>query len=250
MKMEDKMKMKLDYFLTNYQLLYKKNKFPTIEVGSFEDFKNNIEVFWKQSINEFTIYAWEVIIDNFDESYLFDELLNFLIVNDLGLEFLGHKNLSSDYLLKIYHKSNISEALTTIYNRYLSDDRVSNEQFIDFIKNNYNKNSLYFFCSDIYINPILTESEYNKALFLCNNFSNYFTIHNSDVNILKLHLQARNTSSNLVLNRLAKSNKKEIIQGLLYNPKLTNKLLDKIILNNKNNILMHDLLLLKIHLNK
>jgi hypothetical protein len=242
-------KIKLDFFLNNYKLLYKKNIFPTIELSSFEDFKNEIDKFFLVDIDKTTIYAWEVIIDDLDESYLFDDLLDFLIAHNIGLDFLGHKIISNYYLLKIYQKSKLSEPLATIYNRYLSDDEISNEEFIDFVKTNYSTKAIYWFCSDIYFRPILTESEYSKAYFFCINFSNHINLSNGEVNILKRHLVARNTSSYLLMDKLAKSKRKEVIQGLLYNPKLNIKLLDKIILNSKN-VLTHDLLLLKVHLNK
>ena len=79
--------------------------------------------FCQAKISRHYISAWEILIEQLPPAFLSDEILTFLIDNRIGLDLLGHKDLSNDLLLKIYNADNgCDEALLTVARRFLSEE--------------------------------------------------------------------------------------------------------------------------------
>lgn len=125
---------------------------------------------------------WELIFNNIPEDYLNDDILGFLVNNDIGLVELSHLSLSDEWLLRIYEKDEFCvEALFTVGLRLL--DCEENSNFTAFI-DKYKDIRLYGFLLNRIIHvDINAYDRINKYKYLLNEI---FTFFESDCDIYVL----------------------------------------------------------------
>lgn len=93
--------------------------------------------FCQREITAQNIQIWALILDQISEDYLNDDILGFLLDNNIHLVALSHLSLSSEWLLKIFEKDNSCvEALETVSLRLLDcEGNTEYTAFIDKYKN-------------------------------------------------------------------------------------------------------------------
>ena len=123
-------KVDINNLIQHYRSYYNYD-YSNVELIGFDGFSmEKLLKFARKKQTIFSKYAWSIIIDRIDSSMLSDELIDILCQQKIELISLGHKNLSSKNLLKIYDKeNNCIEALQSALNQDIYNDFVSLDMF-------------------------------------------------------------------------------------------------------------------------
>lgn len=123
-------KVDINNLIQHYRSYYNYD-YSNVELIGFDGFSmEKLLKFARKKQTIFSKYAWSIIIDRIDSSMLSDELIDILCQQKIELISLGHKNLSSKNLLKIYDKENSCiEALQSALNQDIYNDFVSLDMF-------------------------------------------------------------------------------------------------------------------------
>jgi len=117
--------MQLNTFVEN--ILENKSIEDEIELGDKISDAKSIERLCRSDLsNELQMWAWSCILNAIADKYYPEDMTNcltkytidYLIENQIALQDLGHLQLNSEILMKIYNKDNrCKEALQTVQNR-------------------------------------------------------------------------------------------------------------------------------------
>jgi hypothetical protein len=124
------LKVDINNLIQHYRSYYNYD-YSNVELIGFDCFSmENLIQFARKKQSIFSKYAWAIIIDRIDSSLLSDELIDILCQQEIELISLGHKNLSSKNLLKIYNKENhCIEAFQSALNQDIYNNSVSLDMF-------------------------------------------------------------------------------------------------------------------------
>lgn len=168
----DKSKVNLKEFIDNLNIFVNKDVEIVFSIN-VQDNKDLLKSFCQYNINSMYKKAWGIILEQVPTEFLEDEVLKFLIDNSIQLIELAHKNLTNEWLMRIYNMDNMcKEALITVALRLL--DCEENEIFYTFIKKYDDMYLFEYILKHIIYLDIFYCNRKDKYLFLLQELHNKF----------------------------------------------------------------------------